>query len=242
MQVGAHWANTTAPDAGIPGNLAVRSGTIRCRRVGPETPNLEQSRTVGVDGVGATTGTAASNSHRRDRLNQRHQLGDVVAVAAGQRHRQRDAVRLGDQVVFRAGSGTVDRARPGFGPPFKARTREPSTTTLDQSSAPAACSSANRDSCRHCQTPASFQSRRHRQQVMPDPNPNSVEGTPMKSRCIERTRSHRAPCGRAVAGGRDDRLGVARRPAAAVGHVSAARRRRAMVAARPSSRRDQHTR
>jgi hypothetical protein len=31
-------------------------------------------------------------------------------------------VRFGDHVVLRAGPGTIDRARPGFGPPFTART------------------------------------------------------------------------------------------------------------------------
>jgi hypothetical protein len=53
-------------------------------------------------------------------------------------------VRFGDQVMFRASSGTVDRARSGFGPPFVARRCEPSITVRDQSSAPAACSSASR--------------------------------------------------------------------------------------------------
>ena len=38
-------------------------------------------------------------------------LGDVVAVAAGQRHRQQDALRFSDHVVLGARPGTVDRAR-----------------------------------------------------------------------------------------------------------------------------------
>ena len=73
-------------------------------------------------------------AYRRNGIDQRHELGDVVAVAAGQDGGQRDAVSFGDQMVFRARSGTVDRTRPGFGPPFIARTWEPSTTALDQSS------------------------------------------------------------------------------------------------------------
>ena len=104
---------------------------------------------------------------------QGHELGDVVAVAAGQRDRQRDPVRFGDQVVLGAGPGTIDRARAGFGPPFIARTCEPSITALEKSSAPAACSSASSDSCSRCQTPASCQSRSRRQQVIPDPKPSS---------------------------------------------------------------------
>jgi len=77
---------------------------------------------VGVDLIRAPPWPAAAAAHRRDGLDQGHELGDVVAVAAGQRHRQRDPVRFSDQVVLRAGPGTVDRARPRFGPPFSART------------------------------------------------------------------------------------------------------------------------
>jgi hypothetical protein len=129
--------------------------------------------TVGVDRVRSLSRAASTAFHWWDRLDQRHELGDVVAVAAGQRDLQRDAVRFGDQVVFRASSGTVDRARSCFGPPFMARRCDPSITALDQSNAPAAFSSASNDSCNRCQTPASFQSRSRRQQVIPDPKPNS---------------------------------------------------------------------
>ena len=76
---------------------------------------------VGVERVRSLSRTAGSTSNGWDGLNQRHELGDVVAVAAGQRHLQRDAVRFGDQMVFRAGAGTADRARSGSGPPLSAR-------------------------------------------------------------------------------------------------------------------------
>jgi hypothetical protein len=78
--------------------------------------------TVGIDLVRAPAGPPAAAAHRRDGTDQGQELGDVVAVAAGQRDCQRDPVRFGDQVVLGAGPGTVDRARPGFGPPFSART------------------------------------------------------------------------------------------------------------------------
>jgi len=73
---------------------------------------------VGIDGIRALARPTAAAADRRDGLDQRHELGDVVAVPAGQRHRQRDTVRLGDHVVLRARLGAIDRARPGFGPPF----------------------------------------------------------------------------------------------------------------------------
>jgi hypothetical protein len=93
---------------------------------------------VGVDRVRSLSWPSSSATDGWDGLDQAHELGDVVAVSAGQRDRQRDAVRFGDQMVLGACSGTVDRARSGFGPPLSALTWEPSITALDQSSAPAA--------------------------------------------------------------------------------------------------------
>jgi hypothetical protein len=68
---------------------------------------------IGVERVEPSTRTTATAPHRGDGLEQGHQLGDVVAVAAGQRHRQRDAVHFGDQMVFRDRSGVVPLGR-GF--------------------------------------------------------------------------------------------------------------------------------
>ncbi len=98
---------------------------------------------VGVQAVRASAWSAAFASNGRDGLKQGQQLGDVVAVAAGQADGQWDARAFGDDVVFRAGLGAVDRARAGFGPPLSARTCEPSITALDQSSLSAACNSAS---------------------------------------------------------------------------------------------------
>ena len=65
------------------------------------------------------------------------------------------------------------RARARFGPPFIALMYELSITALDQSSAPAACSSASSASCSCCHMPASCQSRSRRQQVIREPKPGS---------------------------------------------------------------------
>ncbi len=71
---------------------------------------------------------AAPGDDRRDadrlaphRRNRPDQLSDIVAVAADQRHLQRDAVPFDDQMMLRASSGTVNWARSGLGPPFIAR-------------------------------------------------------------------------------------------------------------------------
>jgi len=91
-------------------------------------------RAIGEHHVRPSPRPTPTALHRRNGLDQRHQLSHVIAVAAGQDGGQRYAVPFGDQMVFRARSGTVDRARSGFGPPFIARRCEPSTTALDQSS------------------------------------------------------------------------------------------------------------
>lgn len=94
--------------------------------------------------VGPLAGPPDPPADRWDLLDQWDELGDVIAVAASQAEGGRDAVAVGDDVVFRARSCAVDRARPGFGPPLSARTCELSITALDQSSCPAACNSGSK--------------------------------------------------------------------------------------------------
>jgi hypothetical protein len=59
---------------------------------------------------------------RRDRVERRQQLGDIVAVAAGERDGERGAVAVDDQMVFGAGTGTVDGRGADVIPPLRART------------------------------------------------------------------------------------------------------------------------
>ena len=63
---------------------------------------------------------AGPAAHRRDRLQQQQQLRAVVSVRAGERPGERDAARVGQQVVLRAATAPVDWARAGRGPPFLA--------------------------------------------------------------------------------------------------------------------------
>ena len=102
-------------------------------------------------------------------IEQRQQLGDVVAVAAGQRDGERNAGGVDEQVVLGARAGTVNRGRPGQEPPKRARTCDPSTAALDQSIAPAALSLVSRRWCSASHTPARCQSRRRRHAVTPEP-------------------------------------------------------------------------
>jgi hypothetical protein len=78
-------------DATLFERLAVLSaviGTVSEQRLGPELP------------------VAAG---RRDAIDKRQQLGDVVAVPSGERHGQGDALAVADYVVLGARPAAVDR-------------------------------------------------------------------------------------------------------------------------------------
>lgn len=59
---------------------------------------------VGEQGVWPAAGPADATADRRDGVDQRQELGDVVAVATGQQDCERSAVPVGDEVVFRTSS------------------------------------------------------------------------------------------------------------------------------------------
>ena len=77
---------------------------------------------VGRDDVGTSARAADLAAHRRHPLDQRHQLRDVVAVAARDRPGERDPGRVYQQVMLRAVSGSINRARARRGAPFFACT------------------------------------------------------------------------------------------------------------------------
>ena len=56
--------------------------------------------TVGEHPLGTPSRTPGLAGDRADPVDQRQQLGDVVAVPAGQADRERNPVRVGDQVVL----------------------------------------------------------------------------------------------------------------------------------------------
>jgi hypothetical protein len=107
------------------------------------------------------------------RIEQRQQLSNVVSVGSGQHNAQRHAPALGQQMMLGACLAAVYRAGAGFFPAPTARTEEESATATDQSSAPCSCKRLKTNWCSLSQTPASCQSRKRRQQVMPEPHSNS---------------------------------------------------------------------
>lgn len=162
--------------------LGAQAGAVRGAAPGEVRGDLEPDlvpvdlvviAAVGVQLPGAALWLAARAADRRDGLDQRDQVGDVVAVAAGGGCRERDAVRLDDQMVRAAGFAPATGDGPVAGLPFIARMWLESTAAWEKSSGSAARSSESSSSCRRCQTPASFQSRSRRRQVVPELMPSS---------------------------------------------------------------------
>ncbi len=78
--------------------------------------------TVGRDPVWPAAGATDSAAHRWYPVDERDQLGDVVAVAAGHCPGQRDPGRVYEKVMLRPVSGSINRARARLGAPFFACT------------------------------------------------------------------------------------------------------------------------
>ena len=102
MGEGAFDDPALASEAGAVRDAA--SGDHGFDAAGPEQAAVlvEVIAAIGQDKVGFLTRSAdlAGDRAGRERVEQRDQLGDVVAVAAGQRDGERDAGRVDDQVVL----------------------------------------------------------------------------------------------------------------------------------------------
>jgi hypothetical protein len=95
---GDHWFDPALPDE--PAVLVVVVAAVCEQRLG------SSSRTADA---------AADGRHPVEKLDQ---LGDVVAVAAGQRPGQRDAASVYEEMVLAACPAAVNRAGTRFGAPF----------------------------------------------------------------------------------------------------------------------------
>ena len=77
---------------------------------------------VGAETIGSAARPAWLAADGRDTVEQRDQLGAVVAVAAGDRPGKRDPRRVYEKVMLGARSGSINRARARLGAPFFACT------------------------------------------------------------------------------------------------------------------------
>lgn len=153
--LGDHWL-----DAALAKFLTMRFGVIAA---------------VCVDDRGFLKRSATHAANRWDGVNQWQQLGDIVAIRAGQDRADRNAIGVYEDVVLGTWTRAIRGVRASFSPAPTARTDDESTAAREKSSSPASRSFASSSSCNRFQTPAFCQSRRRRQQVEPEPNPNLVD-------------------------------------------------------------------
>src|SRR5215217_1227322 len=144
----------------------------------PPQPAFVGGRAVGPVAVGVAgpvpRPAAAPPPDRRDRVDQRHRLGRVVPVRAGDLHRQRRALAVDQQVAFGALFRTVGGVLPRQRPPKTARTDWLSSTTFERSTpGPSSSTFWSIAASSFFQTPRRCQCRSRRQQVTPDPQPIS---------------------------------------------------------------------
>lgn len=118
---------------------------------------------------GTALGASGFSRHGWNGINQRNQLGDVVAIGRSENGGQWNAIRIGEHVMLRAGLGAIRRVGASLGPPKTARTLALSAMARDQSMSSAPCNPLRSAWWMSCHTPASCQSRSRRQQVMPEP-------------------------------------------------------------------------
>ena len=77
---------------------------------------------VSAQPLGPPARPADLPAYRRHTVDERDQLGDVMAVAARERPGKRDPRRVYEKVMLRAASGSINRARARLGAPFFACT------------------------------------------------------------------------------------------------------------------------
>jgi len=129
---------------------------------------------VGLDKIGLASGTPRFACDRRNGLNQRQQLGDVVAIGLGQNDRERNAFRVRKDMVLRTGTTAISWVRSRFFPAPRARIEELSATAREKSIRSAPRSFDSSTWCSRSHTLARCHASSRRQQVLPEPQPISL--------------------------------------------------------------------
>jgi hypothetical protein len=104
--------------------LGAAAGDFGCDAAAAElaTMALVVVAAVSAHPVRSSAWPADLAAHRRHTVDERDQLGDVVAVATGDRPGKRDPRRVYEKMMLRPVSGSINRARARFGAPFFACT------------------------------------------------------------------------------------------------------------------------
>jgi len=130
-------------------------------------------RPISLDSVRTATRVADLAAHRDNGIHQRQQLRHIMPVGPGQDGRQGDAIGVREEVVFAPQLPSIRWIRPRFRPPKTARTDALSAIARLQSIWSAWRSLFKSRWWMFSHTPASCQSRKRRQQVIPEPQPIS---------------------------------------------------------------------
>lgn len=109
---------------------------------------------ISDDGIRLVLRTAWLAAYRWNRIQQRQELRDVVAISPGDRHRQRNPLGVGDHVVLRTRFRAICGVLSDFLPPKTARTEPLSTIAVSVCKRPAALSLARRISWSFLKTSA----------------------------------------------------------------------------------------
>ena len=134
-----HLAQTATVRFAAPGNRGGNPGSVQ------RSPILiVVVSPVGVDSARLAQWSTTHAANRRDGIDKRKQLRDVVTVRACQDDRERRTVGVGGKVVFGTGSRTIGGVRASFSPAPTARTEVESMTTREKSIRSAARNFASR--------------------------------------------------------------------------------------------------
>ena len=106
-------------------------------------------------------------------INQCEGLLRIVTIRARELDGERNTTTVTNQMTLAAKLGPIGGIGTCLLPPKTARTELPSTIARDQSILSQRASQSKSTKWINCQSPASCQSRKRRQQVMPEPHPNS---------------------------------------------------------------------
>ena len=104
--------------------LGLAAGNLRGDATTAELATVAVRVVAAISGHPVRAAARATDlaAHRRHAVDQRDQLSDVVAVAAGECPGERDPGRVDKEVMLRPVSGSVNRARARLGAPFFACT------------------------------------------------------------------------------------------------------------------------
>jgi len=128
---------------------------------------------ISLNEPGLTDRGSAPAGNRGHGVEQRQQLGYVVAVGLGEHYRKGNALRVREEVVLAARTTAIGWVRSSFFPAPTARMEELSAMARRKSMRSASRSFASNTWCNRFHTRARCQARSRRQQVIPEPQPIS---------------------------------------------------------------------